>query len=144
MTEKNKVREISGAVKAVEKFWKFFIKAEYERALELFAPGAKIYWPCTREVFDDAADFIKVNRDYPGSHKISLDNIIQAENTVITTVLVESVFDKNSGPMFFRAVSFFTLESGLISELSEYWAEETEPPEWRVKSGLTKIAGRAK
>lgn len=72
MAEKNKGREISGAVETVEKFWKFFIKAEYERALELFAPGAKIYWPCTREVFGDAADFIKVNRDYPGSHKISL------------------------------------------------------------------------
>ncbi len=143
MTEKNKNREISAAVKAVEKFWNFFIKAEYERALELFAPGAKIYWPCTREVFDDAADFIKVNRDYPGSHKISLDNIIQAENTVITTVLVESVFDKKSDPMFFRAVSIFTLDGGLITGLTEYWAEETEPPEWRVKSGLTRIIGRA-
>jgi hypothetical protein len=41
--------------------------------------------------------------------------------------------------MFFRSVSFFKLTEGLISELSEYWAEVTAPPEWRVKSGLTRI-----
>lgn len=125
------------SVKTVETFWNFFIKAEYERAGELFAPGAKIYWPCTREVFNEAANFIKVNRDYPGSHKITLEKITEAKNSIITEVTVESVFEENQPPMRFRAISFFTLSNGLITGLTEYWAQETEPPEWRVKSGLT-------
>lgn len=124
---------------AVKKFWKFFIAAEYEKAGALFERGAKIYWPCTNEVFDDFENFIKVNRDYPGAHKIILDKIVSAGDTVISVVLVESIFDGSPAPMFFRAVSFFKLTEGLISELSEYWAEVTAPPEWRVKSRLTRI-----
>jgi len=121
----------------VKTFWGFFAAGEFEKTSTLFAAASKVYWPCTGEVFNNHDNFIKVNRQYPGKHKITLEKMVSCADTVVTVVLVESVFDDHPAPLFFRATSFFKFAGDRISEINEYWAEVIEPPEWRIKSGLS-------
>jgi len=119
-------------------FWELYAEAKYEETARLFAPGSVVYWPCTKEVFRDAGNLIKVNRRYPGKHKITLEKIFSNETSVVTVVMVESLFEGQKDPVFVFATTFFSFnDDGLINEITEYWADMAEPPAWRIAGGLT-------
>ena len=40
--------------------------------------------------------------------------------------------------MSFHVVSFIRLENGLIKELTEYWSDDGEAPEWRKEMKIGK------
>lgn len=129
---------MSSNEKTVKYFWDLYAEGKYEETSVLFAPGAVIYWPCTKEIFRNADNLIKVNRQYPGKHKITLDKIISNGSDVVTTVVVESLFEGQPEPLFFFATSFFSFDNGgMITGITEYWADTAEPPRWRIESGLS-------
>jgi hypothetical protein len=125
-------------VKTVEKFWKLFAAATYELAGDLMAEDAKTPSAGTSEFFENKYNFIKANREYPGEHIITVENIVSSDDMVVTAVKVGSVFEQGAAPDYFYAASFFGFRDGLISEITEYWAGSEEPPAWRIEKKLAK------
>jgi hypothetical protein len=114
----------------IKRFWQLFDAAEFEEAGKLISPSAIIKWWNTREQFSKV-NFIEANRIYPGRWRIRIDRLECFNNLVVSVVHVEG------NDISFYTTSFFTIEEGQIIRIDEYWSENSEPPEWRVKASLS-------
>lgn len=118
------------------KFWNHIAKQEWDKARLLLDDAFVAYWPQSKEKFNGPDNFIAVNRDYPGNHKIqvltSTDSYDSWEHkTIVTTeVYIESLMPDNKEMKLF-AISIFEIADEKIIELREYWAETYPAPEWR-------------
>lgn len=116
----------------VRDFWQLFDAGEFEEAGNLLQPNAIIRWWNSREEFRGAADkFIEANRVYPGRWRITVERLESIHNLIITVVKMVG------HDISFYTTSFFTLEEERIIRIEEYWAENSEPPEWRVEAALS-------
>lgn len=110
----------------VKSFWEDIGSQNWNALPKYFAPKAVIDWPNTNERFN-AESFIRVNREYPGNWDISIVRIEHTESKIITVALVK----ERGGESSFYATSFFEFEDMQITQLTEYWSENGEPPAWR-------------
>jgi hypothetical protein len=115
---------------AIKRFWQLIDVAEFEEAGELISPNAVIRLWNTREQFSKDK-YIEGNRIYPGRWRIRIDRLECFNNLVVSVVHVAG------DDISFYATSFFSLEEGQIIRIDEYWGENSEPPEWRVKASLS-------
>lgn len=118
------------------KFWNHLAKQEWEKARSLLDEEFVAYWPQSKEKFNSPDNFIAVNRDYPGAHKIQVLNCIDSYDTqehktiVVTEVYIHSIMpDKTEMKLF--AISTFEIIDEKIVKLKEYWADTYPAPEWR-------------
>lgn len=119
----------------IKEFWSLFGQAQFDQAAELMHPEAIIRWCNTREIFRNRDKFIVANKMYPGRWHISLEQILSSGNVVISVIKAEC----HESSASFYATSFFNFTDGLISEITEYWGENGEPQEWRVREQLSEI-----
>ena len=113
----------------VRAFWAAFDAAAFDTAAQMMAPDAVVTWPCTGEVFRGRDKFIAVQRHYPGRWRIGVEKILIAAEGVVSVVKVTA--EAGPGPSF-HATSFFEFdEAGKITTITEYWATDEAPPEWR-------------
>lgn len=117
----------------VEKFWFLMSEGKFDEIGKLMKEDTKVWFPNTREVFKGRDKFIDFNKKYPGRWIINLDKILSKDDRVVSAVRVESE-DKTSS---FYATSFFRIKDNLIIEITEYWSDNGEPPEWRVNESLS-------
>lgn len=130
---KKGVSRIMSYEEIVKKFWDYFDQGSYDQAVQLMSPDVIVRWCNTREIFRGRTAFLEVNSKYPGQDwSIKVEKILAKDDLVITVVKV----DCKELELSFYATSFFKLAEGLIQEVDEYWSENSEPPEWRVKEGL--------
>ena len=111
----------------VTKFWETMQTNDFLAASELLAPTYELYWPQSSEKISGRANFVAVNRNYPanGPWRFTLDNILADGNEVVTDVAV------TDGVVAARALTFSTVENGLIVKQVEYWPDPFEPAAWR-------------
>ena len=119
--------------KVVRDFWRIFDEAHYEDVAPLLHPDCRVYWPNTRELFKGSKKLIDMNKFYPGRWHIDVVDVIPKNESVVSVVRVYSKEKKES----FYAVSFFKFNEGLITEITEYWGNITEPPAWRLAEGYS-------
>ena len=117
----------------IKKYWGFFNDEDFDAAGKLMVCDVVVRWPNTREVFKGKDKFILTQKKYPGKWYISLKKIFSKEDTVITVVNVATK-DKS---ISFYATSFFKMKNSMICEIHEYWGDVDDPPEWRIKQGLS-------
>jgi hypothetical protein len=117
---------------AINRFWQLFDAAEFEEAGKFISTNAVIRWWNTREQFNKD-NFIEANRIYPGRWRIRVDRLESFNNLVVSVVHV------SGDDISFYTTSFFTFEKGHIIRIDEYWSENSEPPEWRVKASLSEL-----
>ena len=117
----------------VKSFWRLFDRGNFVEAGDLMLPGAVIKWPNTREVFKGRDRFIDANVKYPDRWRINVERILSLNETVVSVVRVEN----EERSMSFYATSFFKFDGGLIGEITEYWGENGEPPQWRLDQKLS-------
>jgi predicted SnoaL-like aldol condensation-catalyzing enzyme len=117
----------------VKMYWNYMSNAEFDMAGTLMNENAVVWMPNTREVFKGRDFYVEFNKKYPGHWIISIEKILSIDNDVITAVKVSSKNGKES----FYATSFFRINNNLIEEITEYWGENGEPPEWRLKEKLS-------
>ena len=117
----------------VEKFWTLMSEGKFDEIGELMKENTEVWLPNTREIFRGRNQYINFNKKYPGRWFITMDKILSKEDMVVSAVKVESV-DKTSS---FYATSFFVIEDNLISEITEYWGDNGEPPQWRLNESLS-------
>ena len=112
----------------VKEFWIDVLKQNREKLISYFHKDAVIRWHCSNELFT-VSEYIKANCEYPGEWKGKIERIEKTDNMIITAVRVYSVNKSSS----FHVVSFIKTENNLITEMDEYWADDTEVHEWRHK-----------
>ena len=117
----------------IRTFWQAFDTADFDSAAEMMAPDAVVTWPCTGEVFRGRDNFIAVNRHYPGRWRIAVEHVVVAAEVVVSVV---KVTPEGGEKPSFHATSFFTFnQTDRIVAITEYWATDEEPPEWRRAGG---------
>ncbi len=117
----------SEAKGVVTKFWETMQTNDFLAASELLAPNYELYWPQSSEKISGRANFVAVNRNYPanGPWRFTLNKILGDGNEVVTDVSV------TDGVVAARALTFSTVENGLIVKQVEYWPDPFEPAAWR-------------
>lgn len=115
----------SPSISLVKKFWQLFSEQKWDVAAQLLHPSFQATWPQSREKMT-AKNFIEVNRNYPGNHKIQVVHAFEVGDKVLTTVWIEA----DTGQKTF-ANSIFEIQGDKILKSEEYWAEPYSPPENR-------------
>ncbi len=95
--------------------------------------NAQIFLPNTREVFKSAEKYIAFNKAYPGRWYAVVERMNTVGSSVITTVKISSPDQDISA----YVTSYFELKDNKIIEITEYWGDNGNPPEWRLEAGLS-------
>ena len=119
------------------RLWRFIHECDWTKARELLAEGFEARWPQTRERIVGRENYIKLNRDYPGNHRIELlesdgywDEDKQ-QTKVTTQVYIASKMPDGTEMKLFAVSLFDVNRGGLITRAVEYWADCGEAPAWR-------------
>jgi len=106
-------------------WWRAVDEANFAKAILLMEPTAKVDWPLSNERMDNPNAWKLVNENYPGRWTASIRSLVADEDTVVTLV------DVTDGGISIVAISYFTIKSGVIVNLVEYWPETYAAPNWR-------------
>ena len=92
---------------------------DFDAVREVLADGFVLDWPQSRERIRGAANFARMNAEYPtdGRWRFQLHRLVATATEVVTVVEV------TDGSRRAEAVSFFTVRDGKITHLHEYWPD---------------------
>ncbi len=107
-------------------YWQDCVSKDKKALGAWFWPDARIVWPCTEEVFT-VEDFLLANCEYPGEWTGELLHMIPTPGGAVTEVLISSKDNRYSC----HVASIFTIYKGKIASLTEYYADDCPPPQWR-------------
>ena len=128
---------MSSKIKIIEKYWQAFDNYDFDKVSSLMLPKAIVYWPNTREIFKSRNKFILTQKNYPGRWRITIEKIISTNDNIIVSVV--KVWSEENTQSFY-VTSFFRFDGeDFISEITEYWGDVIEAPEWRIKAGYSEI-----
>ena len=118
----NKVSE-----KTIADFWDAMSSNDFSFASKCLHADFEYYMPQTREYLQGRANFVALNEGYPTDGKwfFSVQSIISDGNSAVSDVEI------TDGVMEARAITFHTLQDGLIFRQKEYWPDDYPAPEWR-------------
>ncbi|MGB3313552.1 MAG: nuclear transport factor 2 family protein [Albidovulum sp.] len=119
----------------VRAYWDDMGSNDFARAARWFADDFRLYWPQSREVIEDRADFAALNAAYPakGLWRFRMNRIVASDRDVVSDVTV------SDGTTTARAVTFHRVLGDRICEQVEYWPDDYPAPDWRsrwVRHGL--------
>lgn len=114
-----------------ERYVSAVLKQEKEELRGFFHEEALVFWPCSNEQFT-LEEYLRANCEYPGDWDGAIEMIKETDDGI---VLVIQVYPKDRSASF-HCVSFLTLKEEKISRLTEYWADDSEAPEWRQEMGI--------
>lgn len=81
----------------------------------------------TEETFDRDG-WVRLNAEYPGFDRLLVEDLVGAGDRAVSRCRVTGT--AKGTPVTFEVASFITAEDGLISELTEVWADiGATPPE---------------
>ena len=100
-------------------------RQDWDGLAALLAPGFTARLVHTGETFD-AAGYVRLNREYPGSWAFGLEDVVAADDRAAGRARV------SDGDRTFHVAVFLTLAEGHVCELVEVWADgAAEVPEHR-------------
>ena len=110
-------------------FWEAMKSNDFSEASNWLAENFEGFWPQSSELIIGRENFAAINSCYPAHGKWLFDvNSIVCENdTVVTDVSITDGVQKA------RAITFHTVENGLICKQVEFWPDDFEAPDWRSK-----------
>ncbi|TDR80232.1 nuclear transport factor 2 family protein [Paludibacterium purpuratum] len=118
----------AAALNLVRDFWRRMASNDFNSVRTLLAAGFVLEWPQSNERIRGGERFARMNQEYPahGPWRFTLNRLIGSEHEVVSDVSI------TDGVQHARAISFFTVEDGLIVRLVEYWPEPYPAPANRV------------
>ena len=110
-------------------FWEAMKSNDFSEASNWLAENFEGFWPQSSELIIGRENFAAINSCYPAHGKWLFDvNSIVCENdTVVTDVSITDGVQKA------RAITFHTVENGLICKQVEFWPDDFEAPAWRSR-----------
>ena len=89
----------------------------------LLAPGLQTRYLATGELIDGAGAFVRLNAEYPGRWRATVLDLVAAGDRAVSCTRVEA---EDGGEAHF-VTSFATVRGGVLTELTELWAEADQP-----------------
>jgi len=110
-------------------FWEAMQSNDFYKASEWLSHDFQGSWPQSSEIIIGRSNFAEVNTCYPANGKwlFEINSIVCEGSTVVTDVSITDGVQKA------RAITFHTVESGLITKQVEFWPDEFDAPQWRSK-----------
>lgn len=107
----------------VREFWRLMATNDFASVTSVLAPEFIMEWPQSRERIRGAANFARMNSEYPtsGRWQFRLNRLVAQNDSVVTQVSI------TDGQQSAEPVSFFTVRDGRITHLVEYWPEPFAP-----------------
>jgi ketosteroid isomerase-like protein len=112
------------AADITSEFWRLMATNDFDSVGAVLAPDFTLEWPQSGERIRGAANFARMNSGYPahGRWEFTIHRIVGTVDEAVSDVGVTDGFQVA------RAISFFTITSGKISRLVEFWPEPYAPP----------------
>ncbi len=117
----------------IYEFWKAVLMQNEQEIRKFFNKDACIRWHCTNEQFN-LNEYIIANCEYPGDWDGIVERIETLHDLIITVTKVYST-DRSSS---FHVTSFMKIKDDKIVSLDEYWADDGNPPQWRLDKNIGK------
>jgi ketosteroid isomerase-like protein len=112
------------ATEVVQTFWRLMASNDFASVAAVLAPTFVLDWPQTHERIRGAANFVRMNQEYPahGPWHFQVHRIVGGGQQAVSDVSV------TDGVQQARAISFFTVAQGKITHLREFWPEPYAAP----------------
>ena len=114
----------ASASETVAQFWRLMASNDFQSVTEVLSPDFVLEWPQSSEIIRGPERFARMNSEYPshGPWSFTIHRVIVADQEAVTDVTV------TDGEQTARAISFFTVDRGMITRLREFWPEPYDPP----------------
>lgn len=111
----------------IHSFWEAMGSNDFAHASRWLAPSFEYFMPQTGEYLQGPAAFAALNTAYPaeGRWQFAVRSVVSAGAEAVSDVVV------TDGTMEARALTFHTVQDGLICKQIEYWPDPYDAPEWR-------------
>ncbi len=110
-------------------FWNAMKTNDFAKASEWLSLDFEGFWPQSGELILGRANFVAINAHYPanGHWLFNIHSVVCEGDSVVTDVSITDGVQKA------RAITFHTVENGLIIKQKEFWPDEMLPQEWRAQ-----------
>jgi hypothetical protein len=116
------------AVEAVEQFWSLMMTNNFRSVGSVLSDEFILEWPQSNERIRGRDNFVRMNEEYPahGPWSFMINRVVGNDSEAVSDVSI------TDGVEHARAISFFSVDDGLIVKLIEYWPEPTRAHENRA------------
>jgi len=113
----------------VTRFWALMHANDFAAAGALLHDDYALDWPQSGERVRGRANFVAVNTHYPaaGRWQITLERLVAEGDQVVSQVSV------TDGAVHAQAITFSTIQDGLILRQVEYWPDPFPAAAWRAQ-----------
>ena len=110
-------------------FWDAMKSNDFVKASKCLSPNFEGYWPQSGELILGRDNFVAINSFYPANGRwlFKIHSIVCEGDTVVTDVSITDGIQKA------RAITFHTVENGLIRKQKEFWPDDMEAQAWRAQ-----------
>ncbi len=110
-------------------FWEAMRSNDFVAASEWLTEDFEGQWPQSLERICGRKNFSAINTAYPadGRWEFLINAIVCEGDVVVTDVSI------SDGSVKARAITFSTVQNGLISKQVEFWPDDYEAPQWRAQ-----------
>jgi len=115
------------AVEVIREYWARMGTNDFRHVAEMLAEDFVLDWPQSKERIRGRERFARVNEEYPahGRWEFTVHRIVGDDEVAVSDVSV------TDGVIQARAITFSTVQDGLIIHQIEYWPDDYPAPENR-------------
>jgi hypothetical protein len=107
------------AEQTLRNFWDRINHRDWAGLRRLLDPGLQTRYLATDESFDGAEDFVRLNAEYPGRWRVTVLDLVAAGDRAVSCARL----DAEDGGEALLVTSFATVREGLVTDLTELWAD---------------------
>ena len=110
-------------------FWDAMKTNDFAKASKWLSPDFEGFWPQSGELIVGRENFAAINANYPtqGVWQFDVHSVVCEDAMVVTDVSITDGVQKA------RAITFHTVENGLIIKQKEFWPDHMQAQAWRAK-----------
>lgn len=110
-------------------FWDAMKSNDFTQVGQWLSDDFECLWPQSGELIVGRDNFIAINSFYPANGRWLFDihSIVCDGDTVVTDVSVTDGVEQA------RAITFHTIDNGLIRHQKEFWPDSMQAQSWRAK-----------
>ena len=111
-------------VEITREFWRLMATNDFSLVATVLAPEFTLEWPQSKERIRGAEAFARMNSEYPanGPWKFTINRLVGSEAEAVSDVTV------TDGVQIARAISFFSITQGKVTNVVEFWPEPYAAP----------------
>jgi limonene-1,2-epoxide hydrolase len=115
------------AVEVVKEFYKRMNTNDFHSASQMLSDSYILEWPQSKERIRGRDNFVAVNEEYPanGRWQFTINRMVGNATEAVSDVSI------TDGTQVARAITFTTVQDGMIVKQVEFWPDNYDAPENR-------------